>query len=68
LSEALILIFNNIFLLLLLLLLSTSIEIIVDCLSFAVELELLLKIETPCSNTNILKNIQSITLLLSKKS
>jgi len=64
----LILIFDNIFLLLLLLLLSTSIEIIADCLFFAIELELLLEIEARCSDTNILKNIQNIILLLSKKS
>jgi len=67
LSEVLILIFDNIFLLLLLLLLSTSIEIIADCLFFAVELELLLEIKIYCSDTNILKSIQNITLLFSKK-
>ncbi len=63
LSGALILIFDNIFSLLLLLSSSTSIGVIAGCLSFAVELELLLEIETRCSDTDILKSVQSVTLL-----
>jgi len=63
LSGVLILIFDNIFLLLLLLLLSTFIGVIADCLSFAVELELLLEVEARCPDTDILKSVQSVTLL-----